>query len=551
MVQGKKVSKPIVRISVISIALAMIVNLITLAVVTGFQQEVRQKVSGFGSHILIMNEGENSVYESAPIRKQQSFLTELTFNENITSIAPVAYKPVLLQSNKMEIKYQLANGKDTSETQYQVQGALVKGIDSTYDLSFFQQNLIIGEIPNFSEDSNQYKVVISESIAKDLNFNIGDKIGGLFVKNNPLKLNFDVVGIYNTGFEEMDKKIVLGSLKTTQELNDWGIKASFELQDTIIQGYLLLTAEAQGGNGNYRYDWGKGFTREYWQFLCPQKDTSFKVKITDFWSNVNEKTSESTMADSAEIFISIEKSTGKYCSFSLNQSQEIEREYLNEDGTKFRVNSPTKSLIFETKNGKRTANHYVGGFEIQVKDWEKLDETIDDVKLFTNNRLTEHGEVLRSSSIKENQPDIFVWLGFLDINVFIILLLMILIGIINMGSALLVLILIRSNFIGMMKAMGATNASIRKIFITQAGFLIGRGMIWGNIIGVGLCLLQQYTGIISLDPEVYYLSQAPIQLNFWHWLLLNLGTLVVCLSALIVPSMVVSRINPVKAIKFD
>lgn len=551
MVQGKKVSKPIVRISVISIALAMIVNLITLAVVTGFQQEVRQKVSGFGSHILIMNEGENSVYESAPIRKQQSFLTELAFNENIASIAPVAYKPVLLQSNKMEIKYQLANGKDTSETQYQVQGALVKGIDSTYDLSFFQQNLIRGEIPNFSEDSNQYKVVISESIAKDLNFNIGDKIGGLFVKNNPLKLNFDVVGIYNTGFEEMDKKIVLGSLKTTQELNDWGIKASFELQDTIIQGYLLFTAEAQGGNGNYRYDWGKGFTREYWQFLCPQKDTSFKVKITDFWSNVNEKTSESTMADSAEIFISIEKSTGKYCSFSLNQSQEIEREYLNEDGTKFRVNSPTKSLIFETKNGKGTANHYVGGFEIQVKDWEKLDETIDDVKLFTNNRLTEHGEVLRSSSIKENQPDIFVWLGFLDINVFIILLLMILIGIINMGSALLVLILIRSNFIGMMKAMGATNASIRKIFITQAGFLIGRGMIWGNIIGVGLCLLQQYTGIISLDPEVYYLSQAPIQLNFWHWLLLNLGTLVVCLSALIVPSMVVSRINPVKAIKFD
>ena len=156
-----------------------------------------------------------------------------------------------------------------------------------------------------------------------------------------------------------------------------------------------------------------------------------------------------------------------------------------------------------------------------------------------------------TTSIKNNQREIFVWLDFLDINVVIILVLMILIGIINMGSALLVLILIRSNFIGMMKAMGATNWCIRKIFLIQATFLISRGMLWGNIIGVGICLAQKYFGIFKLNPEVYYLSEVPIELTLSHWLILNLGTLLVCVLALILPSIVITRISPVKAIKFD
>jgi lipoprotein-releasing system permease protein len=128
---------------------------------------------------------------------------------------------------------------------------------------------------------------------------------------------------------------------------------------------------------------------------------------------------------------------------------------------------------------------------------------------------------------------------------------MLLIGIINMGSAMLVLIVVRTNFIGMMKAIGSSNWTIRKVFLIQAGFLILRGMFWGNLIGIGFCLLQKYTGIISLNPEVYYLSQVPIQLDLWHVLILNIGTLIVCVVALIIPSYVITRINPVKAIRFD
>jgi lipoprotein-releasing system permease protein len=102
-----------------------------------------------------------------------------------------------------------------------------------------------------------------------------------------------------------------------------------------------------------------------------------------------------------------------------------------------------------------------------------------------------------------------------------------------------------------MKAIGASNWTIRKVFLIQAGYLILRGMFWGNIIGITFCLCQKYTGVISLNPEVYYLSQVPIEIDVWHILFLNVGTLLVCVFALIIPSFVITRINPVKAIRFD
>jgi lipoprotein-releasing system permease protein len=128
---------------------------------------------------------------------------------------------------------------------------------------------------------------------------------------------------------------------------------------------------------------------------------------------------------------------------------------------------------------------------------------------------------------------------------------MIIIGIINMGSALLVMIIVRTNFIGILKAMGATNWSIRKIFIFQASQLILKGLLYGNLIGLALCYLQSTFGIFKLDPTVYYLSQVPIELTFMHWLLLNVLSFVVCAAALLIPSVIISRISPIKSIKFD
>jgi lipoprotein-releasing system permease protein len=132
----------------------------------------------------------------------------------------------------------------------------------------------------------------------------------------------------------------------------------------------------------------------------------------------------------------------------------------------------------------------------------------------------------------------------------IILILMLIIGIINMGSALLVMILVRTNFIGVMKSIGANNWTIQKLFVVQGGRLILKGMIWGNLIGVGLSLLQIQFGILKLDPKVYYLTQVPIYLDPFKLIVLNGLTLVICVLALLIPSIVITRISPAKAIRF-
>ncbi|MGJ8660908.1 MAG: hypothetical protein ACSHXL_02625, partial [Bacteroidota bacterium] len=147
--EGKKVSRPIVRISMISIALAIVVNLLTVAVVIGFQKEVREKVSGFSSHAFILSAGEGTIYESEPIRKNQAFFAELKKNPAIAQVHPVAFKPILLQSEKAENSIKLANGKDSIVSQQNIQGAILKGVDNNFDWSFFKENLVDGKIPTF------------------------------------------------------------------------------------------------------------------------------------------------------------------------------------------------------------------------------------------------------------------------------------------------------------------------------------------------------------------------------------------------------------------
>ncbi len=550
-VEGNKVSRPIVRISIISISLAVVVNLITLAVVTGFQHEVRQKVSGFGSHIFIMNSGEGSVYESEPIYKNQAFFPKIKNTIGVKNIQFVAYKPVLFQSDKNEISYKLSNGKDTSQIQQEIQGAIIKGVDENFDWSFFQENLKSGRLPNFKSYELSSEILISSRIARDLNLKVGDNIRSYFVKKQPVKRMFKIVGIYETGLEEFDKKIVIGDIKIVQKLNDWGIQVSVGIEDTLSNGSLIIKANALGGNGNYRYDWGKGYENYEGFTLCPTKDTLIKVIVSDYWARIDGLNEKTSLPDTAYLSIKINGNKFSYCDVPLNSENEIIKNYLNKKGSKFSLKCSDKTLLFNQIDGKGTFQNYVSGFEVMVDNWDELPTILKKIKRQIEFIPTENNEDLKVTSIMDNQSDIFIWLGFLDLNVLIILVLMILIGIINMGSALLVLILVRTNFIGMMKAMGATNWSIRKIFLIQGAFLIGKGMIWGNIIGLGFCFIQSQFGILSLNPEVYYLSKVPVELNFWHWLFLNVGTLVTCVLALIIPSYVITRVNPVKAIKFN
>ncbi len=546
--QGKKVSRPIVRISVISIALAVVVNLITIAVVTGFQNQVREKVSGFGSHIFIMSAGENSIYESEPILKNQTFIDELKSNPDIASVHSVGYKSVILQSDKFEQTTNI-NGKDTVIVAQEIHGGILKGVTDEYEWSFFQRNLVSGRIPDFSKDKSE--VLVSKKVADQLNLKVGDDLKAFFVKNIPIKRVLKLSGIYSSGLEEFDTKFIVGDISIVQELNDWGIVAEIEVADTMTNGQLIIRGTVNGGNGNYRYDWGKGYENYSGFTLCPIKDTTIRLIASDFWSNINGKNEQTSIPDTAYLELKIKGTGYSFCDFKLNQDKELIKKYMNEDGSKFSIDASDKSIVVTTKKGKGSFYNYLGGYEINVKDWNRLREIHTKLKKQYEFIPTKNNETLAVTSIIDNENDIFVWLGFLDLNVVIILTLMILIGIINMGSALLVLILVRSNFIGLMKGMGATNWQIRKVFLYQAAFLILRGMIIGNLVGVGLCYLQSSFGIVSLNPEVYYLDSVPVELNLLAWGILNVSTLLICVLSLIIPSYAITRISPSKAIKFN
>jgi len=186
----------------------------------------------------------------------------------------------------------------------------------------------------------------------------------------------------------------------------------------------------------------------------------------------------------------------------------------------------------------------VGGFEVLINDFDNL-ETI------TNQIRESLPPTLNSYSIKQKFPLIFEWISLFDSNIIAIIFLMLLVAGFNMITVLLVLIMERTQMIGVLKALGDTNWNIRKIFLYQATYLILQGLFWGNLIGLGLLFAQKYFGFVKLDPETYYVSQAPVYLNFWHILFLNIGVIVLSYALLLIPSYFITKINPAKAIKFE
>ncbi len=192
----------------------------------------------------------------------------------------------------------------------------------------------------------------------------------------------------------------------------------------------------------------------------------------------------------------------------------------------------------------------IGSFEIFIDDFNQIDQKGDEVYNNTQNK-EDASKTLDTQTIAEKYFYIFEWLQLFDFNIIVILVIMIIVATINMVVALLVLILERTQMIGILKALGANNWTVRKIFLFNAFHLIIRGLIWGNVIGIGLIIIQQQFGIIKLNPESYYVNVAPVYLDWMYILLLNLGTAVVALIVLLIPSYIVTKISPVKAIRFE
>jgi len=251
---------------------------------------------------------------------------------------------------------------------------------------------------------------------------------------------------------------------------------------------------------------------------------------------------------------------------NLKTSDRIFAYFISEDGV--RVRKFTISGIYETNmtqfdrnlcftdlNTTVKLNNWdkglCSGAELLVKDFNRLSETATNVTNKINRTTDRYGETFTSMTIYEAYPQIFSWLELLDINVWIILALMMCVAGFTMTSGLLIIILERTRMIGILKAIGAANGSVRKTFLWFAVFIIGRGMLWGNIIAIGLVFLQTHTGLICLDPSIYYVSTAPMELNIPLIALINIATLLISILVLIGPSCLITHIHPAKSMKYE
>ena len=532
-----RLSKPIVIISLASIILGVSIMIISVSVVTGFQKRIRDKVIGFGSHIQVTNLYDNSSMESSPILINQDFYPSLKETEpEVRQIQIFAYKPAILQSKRDSVKFEL-NDKDTVEKSQDILGVLFKGIDQDYDWDFFSDKLVDGRLINF--DSINDDVLISKHISEIMGYKVGDEIESYFImENGPKKRRFTVCGIYNTGFEEFDKQFIFTQINHIQKLNNWGVQTFLTVRkDTCIDKHFVLQALTTGGSGKYRYQWNRdgSFVDRDYLLLSGKFEEEIEVISTDFDNEIyGIKIEENSVPDTARAYVSV--SAPCECTEALLQSTPIE--FISEN----KILMPFGELSIQ--NGEGTHHLYAGGFEIILHKWEDLDR-MDDI-IYMN-----IPGMMKTKKITDMHPDIFAWLDFLDVNILIIIILILVVSLINMITSLLVMILEKTNMIGILKAIGAPNGMIRKIFLMNSLYLLSRGLFWGNVLGIGIIAIQHYTGVMTLNPEVYYLDSVPVNFNLWHILLINLLTIVVCRLTLVLPSLLITRIHPIQAIRFD
>lgn len=400
IIAGKKyknsISSPIIKIAITAIALGMIIMLIAVATAAGLQTKIRDKMAGFKGHVQITNyDNNNSDVSTTSVKKSQDFYPEFT---NIKGIKNVQV---------------FANTAGILRTDTDFEGIIFKGVSSDYDWSLFKEYLVEGKLPNFNQ-SRTRDVLLSKTLVNRLQLQLNDTINATFLKSSASKLpsnkKYVIVGIYNSGFAQFDKNMMIGDIREVQKLNNW-------LEDEV------------------------------------------------------------------------------------------------------------------------------GGFEVVLESFDNIEQKGEEI-------YREIGATLNSKTIVESYYTVFDWIQLFDNNVWFIIAIMILIAGINMITALLVLILERVQMIGILKALGSTDTSIRKIFLFNASYLILKGLFWGNIIGLSIIGVQYFFKIITLNPETYYVSTMPVYISFGAILALNIGTLILCFLMLIIPSYIITKIEPSKSIKF-
>lgn len=488
------ISKPIVRIATFGIVIGVALMLLSVAVVKGFQNEIREKVVGFGSHFQITSNDRNYSKDSQKIKFDQGVYNQLKAASGVRHVQVFATKPGIL------------------ETPEALQGIVIKGVGADFDWSFLTGALVEGEVLTTDSDSAKYEIIISSYLAKRLKLSSGDKVS-LYLFNeyaDPRQRNFTVKGIYNTGLEDFDRQFVFVDLRNVQRLAGWGLRVEGQIDSTCFAGGIAMGAYVFGGDGRYNYKW----SNDEWEGEGPHvlftgSDTTVTLIASD---------EAGTAPDTAKFIID----------FVDDNSTEICRPFVS------------RVLTSGGSDSK-----YIGGYEVLISDYDRLLAADDEIF----GMLT--AKFLQTQKITDRNPEIFSWLEMLDINVIIIMVLMIVISIVNMTSALLILILEKQNMIGTLKALGIRDAPVIQIFLRQAVAIIGKGIIWGNVVGIGLAFLQWKFEIMPLDQENYYLSTVPIHFDFMTFLLLDISVVAICTVAMFIPAMYATMITPIKAIRFS
>lgn len=391
----ESLSSTVMRLAVTSVALAIIVMIISLAVVVGFKNQIRDKVIGFVAPIHIQALDRNESYE------EQAFVVDERLKDALSKTQGIRH-------------YQMVGNKaGMIKTDEEIQGVVMKGVDESYDWSYFERCLVDGVLPRYVDSIRSSEVLVSKAVANKMLLSVGDAMRVWFIDEDMQARGrkFDIVGIFETGLSEFDERYVFCDLNQIRRLNHW---------EADEAGLL-----------------------EVW------------LDDVDAMDAVNE------------------------------------------------------SLYFNIPGN------------------------------------------LASYTARESNPQIFDWLALLDTNVWLILGLMFMVAGITMISMLLILIIERTSTIGLLKAMGASDRFVRQVFLHRSMRILLIGMLIGNLVGLGFCLLQYHTGFIHLNPETYYLSSVPIEIHPVTVLLLNLATFVLWMLMLLIPTAIINRIRPSRSIRFE
>ena len=381
------------KIAISSIGMGLGIMIISFLILKGFQHKIQEKIISFGGHLQVTKFTLSRSYEEDPISKHLALYNDYSDYKYIDHIQEFANKAGLLKAND------------------EVMGVVLKGVSSSFDLTKFNQNIVQGDFPNVEDSSSSNEIMLSQNIADKLSLTVGEDALLYFIQNPPRVRRLTISGIYETGMEDFDEKIILGDIRLVQRINNW--------PDSLV-----------------------------------------------------------------------------------------------------------------------------GGFEIFLKDFDKVNyyqNELEDVVGYEN----------YIEKISDKFAEIFDWLSLLNRNVVIFLSLTLFVACFNMVSILLILIMERTQMIGVFKALGAANKLIRRIFIYNGMRLIAKGILLGNAIGITFGLVQDKFHFLTLDAKSYYMEFVPIEWNWGIIIVLNILTFILVSLVLTIPTMIISTISPIKSIRFD